>query len=634
MIRFLIYLSLSWLACLNARAQHYDPYTPQRLPFQKLGLVKRYADTVALTDDLLTQLAGELQQLELSKRDPPAADSLSDHVSPLLSLQRDGGSEWISIYAGSTLGDSASQLYGQWIDRYSGMALDGYTLHIRKAEPGDAVRFALRTEQAIVLYHHDLSLPAPNFDGPTPADQVEAYEQQLRRLDTVLTAVAETMIPPSVLATGLLPGRQLTAAQRTYGLVRFWNEVKYNFAFFNQLPELDWDAQLPEYLHPVQREQSNREYYRLLERLCATLRDGHTNIYPPADVQQLYSRPPVELRAFGEQVVVTNVDSTLVESLPLGTIVLRVNGIPVADYLRDSIYPYLSAGGDHTLRMLGVQDLLKGLRGSSVRIAIELPGGTLAERTLTRQASGTANWVHHRASRPPASFRILQPKIGYLALNTFTDASVVDTFHTYRDQLAGCEGLIIDLRENGGGNSAYGYAILRHFTRTPLLTPAWYSPEHIPAYEAFGQFYSQHPDMDTTSALARESLTAYRGQRWYRSEPDTLLPADTVYGMPVVVLVSTVTASSAENFLVVADTLQQFTYVGEPSFGSTGQPLLLDLPGGGRARICTKRNTYPDGRDYVGPGVQVDVPVQPSVADFLGKRDVVLDRGVEILVGQ
>ena len=632
MIRFLICTVLGGLMCLNAQTQHYDPYTPQRLPFQKLGLVKQYADTVALPDDLLMQLAGELQQLELSKRDPPAADSLSDYVSPLLALQRDGGSEWISVYAGSTLGDSASQLYGRWVDRYSGMALDGYTLHIRKAEPRDAVRFALHTEQAIILYHHDLSLPAPNFDGSTPADRVREYEQHLRRLDIVLTAVAETMIPPSILATGLLPGRQLTVAQRTYGLVRFWNEVKYNFAFFNQLPELDWDAQLPEYLHLVQREQSNREYYRLLERLCATLRDGHTNIYPPAAVEQQYGSPPVELQAFGEQIVVTNVDSILVDSLPLGTSVLRVDGVPVADYLRDSVYPYLSAGGAHTLRMLGVQDLLKGLKGSSVRIDVELPEGTLSERTLIRPALSTANWVHQRPSRPPASFRILQSKIGYLALNTFSDGSVVDTFHTYRHQLAGCEGLIIDLRENGGGNSAYGYTILRHFTRTPLLTPAWYSPEHIPAYEAFGQYYDRHPVMDTTSALARKSLAAYRGQRWYRNESDTLLPADTVYDMPVVVLVSTVTASSAENFLVVADTLAHFTYVGEPSFGSTGQPLLLDLPGGGRARICTKRNTYPDGRDYVGLGVQVDVPVQSSGEDYLGGRDVVLERGVEVLL--
>ena len=632
MIRCLIYTCLCWLACLDAQAQHYDPYTPQRLPFQKLGLVKQYANTVRLTNNLVQQLTADLGQLGLREGDQPAADSLSDYVSPLLSLQRDGGSEWISIYAGSTLGDSAGQLYGQWIDRYSGMALDGYTLHIRKAEPRDAVRFALHTEQAIILYHYDLTLPAPNVDGPTPAHRVREYEHQLHRLDTVLTIVAEAMIPPSVLATGLLPGRQLTAAQRTYGLVRFWNEVKYNFAFFNQLPELDWDAQLLEYLHLVEREQSNWEYYRLLERFCARLQDGHTNIYPPADVQQQYGSPPVELRAFGEQIVVANVDSTLVDSLPLGTTVLRVDGIPVADYLRDSIYPYLSAGGDHTLRMLGVQDLLKGLRESTVRVAVELPGGTPTERTLTRQAFGAANWVHRRPGRPPASFRILQPRIGYLTLNTLSDGSVVDTFHAYRDRLAECEGLIIDLRENGGGNSAYGYAILRHFTRTPLLTPAWYSPEHIPAYEAFGQFYDRHPDMDTTSALAQTSLAAYRGQRWYRSEPDTLLPADTVYDMPVVVLVSTVTASSAENFLVVADTLPHFTYVGEPSFGSTGQPLMLDLPGGGRARICTKRNTYPDGRDYVGPGVQVDVPVQPSVEDYLGGRDVVLERGVGVLL--
>ena len=131
--------------------------------------------------------------------------------------------------------------------------------------------------------------------------------------------------------------------------------------------------------------------------------------------------------------------------------------------------------------------------------------------------------------------------------------------------------------------------------------------------------------------MVRESLTAYAGERYYYSAEDSIMPADTVYDIPVVVLVSTTTASAADNFLVVADPLEHFTFVGESSFGSTGQPLFVGLPGGGLARICTKRNTYPDGRDYVGPGVQVDIELQPTAADFNVDRDVVLERGIEVL---
>lgn len=57
--------------------------------------------------------------------------------------------------------------------------------------------------------------------------------------------------------------------------------------------------------------------------------------------------------------------------------------------------------------------------------------------------------------------------------------------------------------------------------------------------------------------------------------------------------------------------------MGERSFGSTGQPYYFDLPGGGSARGCTKKDVYPDGREFVGYGVKPDVEVKPTLQDFL-----------------
>ena len=61
------------------------------------------------------------------------------------------------------------------------------------------------------------------------------------------------------------------------------------------------------------------------------------------------------------------------------------------------------------------------------------------------------------------------------------------------------------------------------------------------------------------------------------------------------------------------------------------QPLPLELPGGGRANICTKRDTYPDGREFVGIGIPPDIVVETSVSDVQEGRDPVLDRGIELL---
>ncbi|MHC4742441.1 MAG: S41 family peptidase, partial [Planctomycetota bacterium] len=73
------------------------------------------------------------------------------------------------------------------------------------------------------------------------------------------------------------------------------------------------------------------------------------------------------------------------------------------------------------------------------------------------------------------------------------------------------------------------------------------------------------------------------------------------------------------------------TVVGRKTAGSTGQPLSIKLPGFGGARICTKWDTYPDGREFVGIGIIPDVEVFPTSADIAENRDVVLEKGLEVL---
>jgi len=72
--------------------------------------------------------------------------------------------------------------------------------------------------------------------------------------------------------------------------------------------------------------------------------------------------------------------------------------------------------------------------------------------------------------------------------------------------------------------------------------------------------------------------------------------------------------------------------VGEPTGGSTGQPLSIALPGGGSFRICTKHDRYPDGKEFVGVGVQPQVVVHPSIEDFRAGRDTVLEAALKLLV--
>ncbi len=54
--------------------------------------------------------------------------------------------------------------------------------------------------------------------------------------------------------------------------------------------------------------------------------------------------------------------------------------------------------------------------------------------------------------------------------------------------------------------------------------------------------------------------------------------------------------------------------------------MIVDLPGGGTFRVCTKRDTYPDGREFVGYGIQPDILVERTLDIVRSGEDKVLDR--------
>ena len=112
----------------------------------------------------------------------------------------------------------------------------------------------------------------------------------------------------------------------------------------------------------------------------------------------------------------------------------------------------------------------------------------------------------------------------------------------------------------------------------------------------------------------------------YSEAPDAVQPdPQRHYAKPVLVLTGAATFSAAEDFAVAFDGMQRGTLVGEATAGSTGQPLFIKLPGGGAARICTKQDSYPDGRPFVGVGVQPQHIVRPTVDGVRAGRDEVLE---------
>ncbi len=88
-------------------------------------------------------------------------------------------------------------------------------------------------------------------------------------------------------------------------------------------------------------------------------------------------------------------------------------------------------------------------------------------------------------------------------------------------------------------------------------------------------------------------------------------------------LVGPMTFSAAEDFAVAFRAMKRGLIMGEATGGSTGQPLFFPLPGGGRGRVRTKHDSYPDGQEFIGVGVLPDIVVHSTIRGIREGRDEV-----------
>ncbi|MBN1360080.1 MAG: hypothetical protein JW993_05790 [Sedimentisphaerales bacterium] len=413
-----------------------------------------------------------------------------------------------------------------------------------------------------------------------------------------------------------VPAIELSETERLAGFARLWSEVRYNFAFFDQVPEVDWDRILIEYIPQVQAAKADVAYYKVLQRCIALLRDGHTGVWGPSD-EPSYELP-IRVEAVQNQAVVVQVCP--IEGIPehrlqaqlrtadvrIGDIVTHVDGRPVPEILSADIYPYISASTHQGLDRQAYPRLLKGENGSMVRLGITRLDGSRDEVTLT-----CARYPYPRQSNEFAC-RTLTGDVVYVNLNSFGSDQVVKDFDAAYECVMAAQGLILDVRRNGGGSSSHGYAILSRLIDKDVPASHWRSPRHVAAHKAWG-----------------------REEQWQEGDHGTIRPHETMhYSGPVVVLAGPDTASAAEDFVVAFQTSRRGHVIGQKTNGSTGQPLVIELPGGGEARICTKRDTYPDGREFVGIGCIPDIEIGPTRQDVASGRDIVLEKAVEWLHAQ
>ena len=397
----------------------------------------------------------------------------------------------------------------------------------------------------------------------------------------------------------------LSDAEKLAGLSKFWSEVKYNFGYPEKLVALNWDQMYLDWIPRVLDTKLTTDYYRELMLLCARLSDGHTNVYAPPE-SDINAKPPLRTGLIDGRVVIQEVRSPALEArgVRAGMEIVAVDGEPALDYARREVEPYQSASTpqDRENRTYWY-GFLRGPSAKPVRLTLQDAGGKRSEVELARSGYTDAR------SAPPFEWRMLEGNIAYVALNSFENGQVVDQWRQAFAEISKASAIILDLRINGGGDTDIGFQILGDLAAAPFLGSRQRERKYDPTERARGTW-----------------------MEFVDIPPDPVQPRPGGYtSKPVVVLASAATFSAAEDFLVAWKNSGRGKIIGEPSGGSTGQPLSFTLPGGGTARVCTKKDTFPDGAEWVGKGIDPDILVHPSLADVQAGKDTVLDRALAFL---
>jgi carboxyl-terminal processing protease len=402
---------------------------------------------------------------------------------------------------------------------------------------------------------------------------------------------------------------EMSDDEKVAGLSKFWSEAKYNFVNFDLVPNLNFDSLYLAYLPKVKASKSTIDYYKVMAQFCAQLRDGHTNVNPPEELyEQVYSRPLLRTRLIEDKVLVVDIfDPTLKQrGIKVGQEVLSVNGLPVKEYAAKYVTPYQSSSTPQDEKVRAFEyALFAGDLNEEIKLELKDVSGRTSMHAIRRFKPQDRS-AYIKSS--PFEFRMLKGNIAYVALNAFDTDSAAKAFARYYPEISKAEAIIFDVRNNGGGNSSVGWNVLSYLVKESAPIHKWYTREYKPSYRAW---------QNTQDVFGGGSTLRPNGKFHYNK--------------PVVVLTGAKTFSAAEDFAAAFKSLKRGQVIGMATGGSSGQPLMISLPGNLSARICTKRDQLADGADFVGKGVLPDVEVGQTVADFRKGIDTELQFAIKTL---
>lgn len=200
-------------------------------------------------------------------------------------------------------------------------------------------------------------------------------------------------------------------------------------------------------------------------------------------------------------------------------------------------------------------------------------------------------------------FGQLNKDLGYIHISSFEgETGWVYEIDDVLERFRTLEGIVIDVRSNGGGSTANSDYVASRFTDKKRLH-AYFKYRDGPNHDDFTELFERYIEPS---------------EKWR-------------FTKPIAVLTNRGTFSAAETFLLAMHVLPHVVVIGDTTGGGAGNPVYRELPNGWTYRIPVWIELTPEKKSFEGIGLAPETIVWVSNMDWIMERDTILITAVQML---
>lgn len=376
-----------------------------------------------------------------------------------------------------------------------------------------------------------------------------------------------------------------------------WSSINERY-YDGRFNGLDWDAQRIAFRSLAAEANSSGEFYAVLRQMIASLNDSHTRVFSPEEKfdwwRPRFVTPGIAVREVDGLPIVVEVER---DSQPeragvrSGDVIETVNGESALSLINGRL-PGSPSLLNASSRYRAFATVLEGASGSSVEIRWRKKNGDEKSARFQRHWQQRELGLRVRRER----------QLAIIKIDAFTRPITADFASAFKQKIAGARGVILDLRNNGGGEAEAMTDVASAFLRAGI---------------GLGQFTARDGSGFTIATHSKSPFV-----------PEPIAQNN----LPLIVLTSERTASAAEILIAALKSSNRAMVIGAETCGCVLAIRTRHLlPDGGLLDISELDYRTATGERLEKHGIKPDETVAVERNDLYSGRDRVMERAVSKL---